>query len=89
MKLKLIERAWLSYLARVVPKNAGPEQVKGSRQAFYSGATILFSILTSEQFFDKGETETVDDLAKMQMIQDEVDTFGAEIDLAVLNIRKH
>lgn len=90
--MKLLGRAWESYLSMVIPKDAGPVQIKETRQAFYSGATILFSILTSEQFFDEGEAETVDDLAKMKMIQDEVDAFGVELDLAVLDIlgiKKH
>ena len=90
--MKLIDRAWRSFLADVVPGDASSTQIKETRQAFYCGASVLFSILLSEQFFDEGETETVDDLAKMAMIQDEVDAFGAELDLAVLDklgIKKH
>ena len=90
--MKLLERAWESYLSIVISKDAGPLQIKETRQAFYSGATILFSVLTSEQFFDEGEAETIEDMAKMKMIQDELDAFGVELDLAVLDIldiKKH
>lgn len=87
--MKLIERTWASYMADVMPKDAGALQIKETRQAFYCGAAVLFTAMTSELFFDEGPTDTPNDIAKMQMIQDEVDAFGAEIDLAVLGIRKH
>lgn len=91
--MKVIERAWRTYLAGVVPKDAGPAQLAETRQAFYAGASILFSVMTGEHFFDddgKGGIDPAgDDIAKMQAIQDEIDAFGAELDLAVLGIRRH
>ena len=87
--MKVIERSWRSYLASVMPKDAGETQIKETRQAFYSGAAILFTTMTSELFFDEGVQETADDIEKMIQIQKEVDAFGAELDLAVLGIRRH
>ena len=94
--MKIIERAWQSYLRGVVPKDASNLQIKETRRAFYSGSAILFSVMTGAHFFDDAgpagpadPDPTDDDLLTMQMIQDEVDAFGAELDLAVLGIRKH
>lgn len=87
--VKVIERSWNSYRAMVIPNGAGPEEIKETRQAFYSGAAVLFTTMTSQLFFDEGVEETPDDIAKVQAIADEVQAFGAEIDLAVLGIRRH
>ena len=91
--MEVIKRAWKGYRATVMPKGASQRQVNETRLAFYAGASVLFATMTSEHFFDdEGEGDidpTGDDLAKMQAIQDEVDGFGAELDLAVLGIRRH
>ncbi|TFH40740.1 MAG: hypothetical protein E4H01_16075, partial [Lysobacterales bacterium] len=79
--MKLIERAWQSYRVNVVPHDAGEVQLKETRNAFYAGAAILFTTLTSETFLDDdggGSIDpTIDDLLKMEMIQEEIDEFGA------------
>lgn len=91
--MNVIERAWKSYRRHCVPKNASARQVKETRQAFYSGGAILFSTMTGQHFFDGFEENDIEptdnDLAKMQGIQDEIDRFGAELDLEVLGIRRH
>lgn len=91
--MKLIERAWKGFRRDCVPKNASPRQVKETRLAFYCGASVLFATMTSQHFFDDDGTGEIDpsddDLAKMQAIQDEIDTFGVELDMAVLGVRRH
>lgn len=85
--MKLIEKWWLSYKA-VLPKNASQVQISETRQAFYAGAAILFTDLTTSGL-DEGDDPTDDDLAKMQGIQDEIDAFGVDLDLSVLGVRRH
>ena len=89
--MKLIRRMWLSYEKNVMPKDAELTQMKETRQAFYSGAAVLFAILTGKEFLDDhGDIEPTEmDLQKMNDIQEEVDVFGAELDLELLGIRKH
>jgi hypothetical protein len=84
--MKLIENAWQSYKAAVVPADAGADQIRDTRLAFFSGASILFASLTSTDLLEGIGTDDIDptdaDLAVMDDIQAEVDQFGAELDLA-------
>ena len=41
---KLIEAAWEKYREMAVPAGAGETQVAETRQAFYSGVTVLFTV---------------------------------------------
>lgn len=88
MSEKLMKQAWESYRKMVVPNYASSVQVTETRQAFYSGASILFSMLTGP-LLDEGDDPTDADLQKMADLQIEFDTFGAELDLKVLGIIKH
>jgi hypothetical protein len=45
-KTGLIERGWLQYAERVLPKNAPKIQVQESRRVWYASAAHLFSALT-------------------------------------------
>jgi hypothetical protein len=90
----IINNAWLSYRANVMPKHAGTIQVMETRQAFFAGAATLFATITGESFLDgdpgDGDIEpTKMDLAKMEAIQDEINVFGAELDLKILRPEKH
>jgi hypothetical protein len=89
----IINNAWLSYRANVMPKHAGTIQVMETRQAFFAGAAILFTALTGPMLDGEpgdGDIEPTEmDLAKMQEIQDEIDKFGAELDLKILRPEKH
>ena len=93
-KREMIASAWQGFAKMVVPKDASQEQIDDTRRAFYSGAAVLFSIITGEKFFDglpgDGDIEpTGADLEKMNDLQDEIDAFGAELDQAVFGIRRH
>ncbi len=89
----IINNAWLSYRANVMPKHAGTVQVEETRQAFFAGASILFTALTGPMLDGEPGDDDIEptemDLAKMQGIQDEIERFGAELDLAVLKPSKH
>jgi hypothetical protein len=38
-----IAAMWEGYRSHCVPKDAGPEQVSQTRQAFYAGATVILA----------------------------------------------
>lgn len=73
-----IARGWKSYRRLVVPADASETQVAETRQAFFSGAAILFeSIMLA---LDPGEDPTDADLSMMENIQAELDAFGHTLD---------
>ena len=76
--MKYIEDQWNSYRAMCVPKDASEVQVKETKQAFYAGASILFTFLM--QTLDGGTEETAADLQKMADLQAEIDAFGHSMD---------
>ncbi|MGI9251162.1 MAG: hypothetical protein ACR2PR_08190 [Pseudohongiellaceae bacterium] len=81
---KPIAKLWAGYEAAVMPKDAGPVQREETRQAFFAGACSLWALMQGDQFFDQdsdGLDPTADDMASMMALQEEVDTFGAELDL--------
>ena len=71
--MKRIERQWLLFRALIVSKGAGPNQIEGSRVAFYAGAGAMwgqiFSLLDSEAEATEG------DLVKLDELQQELDEF--------------
>lgn len=71
----------------VIPEDASPVQIKETRQAFYSGAAILFSVLMMD--LDEDHEPTDEDMQKMADLQNEIDAFGQEIDADLLGIRRH
>lgn len=85
--MKYIERGWESYMKYVMPKDAPPVQVKETRQAFYSGAAVLFWTLMMD--LDEDHEPTDEDLQKMENLQKEIDAFGQQLDFELLGIRRH
>ncbi len=79
--MKLIENAWLSYRREVVPADAGPGRVKETRYAFYGGAMALFRSIMA--ILEPGAEPTAKDLAVMASIQNELHSFGAEVEAAL------
>lgn len=67
--------AWDSYLAKVVPDDAGPTQVMETKMAFYAGASIIMHM------FHRAE-EVSDDVAEtiMSNMMEELDLFFASDD---------
>lgn len=82
----IIEDGWNSYLNHVVPKDAPPIQVKETKQAFYSGASVLFYKILN--ILDPGEEPTEKDLMVMDDIKAEIDRFGERLDKDVLGLDK-
>lgn len=42
-----VRDAWLEYRAKVIPRDAGPNQVRETRIAFYAGAATMFATMTA------------------------------------------
>ena len=73
----MINEAWLSYEAEVIPANAPEVQRSESRRAFYAGARTVFDGLVSG-VSEEGTTEA--DLAMMDSIKSELDQFLKDIE---------
>jgi len=70
---KLIEAGWVGYQLMVLPKGASEIQVNECRLAFFAGAQHLFgSIMT---VLDAGDEPTDDDMARMDLIDRELEEF--------------
>jgi len=85
--VKYIKRGWESYLKYVMPDGASSVQTKETRQAFYSGAAVLFWTLMIA--LDEDHEPTDDDMRKMEDLQNEIDAFGQQLDFDLLGIRRH
>lgn len=72
-----IEAEWQKYLKQVVPQDAGPAQVQGSRFAFYAGATSLFGILMN--VLDPGAEPTHADLRAVDELHEEIQGHLSEV----------
>jgi hypothetical protein len=70
---KIIEAGWLGLRLLSIPQNAPEIQVTEMRQAFFAGAQHLFSSILS--ILDPGSEPTERDLARMSLIDAELQTF--------------
>lgn len=77
---RMIEAGWQGYRKILVESGAGETQLKETRQAYFSGAAILFQTIMSA--LDQGEdTEPTDaDMALMDDIEKELAEFGQQLD---------
>ena len=75
-----IQRLWETYQEMVLPKDASPTQVTETRQAFFAGASSLFTMMTGQSFFSESEDPTGMDEAKMYQLQMEINEFGRRLD---------
>lgn len=70
---KLVEAGWISLRIAAVPLDASAVQLEETRNAFFAGAHHLFnSIMT---ILDPDAEPTDADLARMSMINDELQSF--------------
>lgn len=76
---KPIADGWRSYRELVIPTEASATQLTESKQAFYAGATLLFTTMMRSLSKDDSEA-TPADLQFLDAIQAEIDAFGQEID---------
>lgn len=77
-KFVSIEHGWKSYRRAVIPKGASRVQVSECRQAFFSGALILFQGIMGS--LDEGDEPTEDEMARLDRIDEELSRFGQQVD---------
>lgn len=85
--MKFIEAKWQSYRKLVVPPDASETQVRETRQAFYAGASIIFTGLMF--IMDAGDEPTDADMKRMMDIQNEINAFGQELDKRAFGAQEH
>jgi hypothetical protein len=76
---RLIEAGWVAMRLLAVPLDAPAVQLNEMRQAFMAGAQHLFSSIMT--ILDPGADPTTADLRRMELISDELETFGKEMEL--------
>ena len=76
---RLIEAGWVAMRLLAVPLDAPAVQLNEMRQAFMAGAQHLFSSIMT--ILDPGADPTTTDLRRMELISDELETFGKEMEL--------
>lgn len=77
-----IAAAWRSYRELVLPRTIAPGMRDDLQLAFFAGAaTLFYSIIAT---LDEGEEPTEADLARMDAINNEIETFAKSFDSEVL-----
>lgn len=79
---KFIEACWLTYQDLVINPGAGPNQTHETRQAFFSGAAVLFSGIMEKLDKDVEPAKRV--IEFIDGVQAEIDAFGALGNLATI-----
>lgn len=69
----MIEKAWESFAANVIPPNASDIQRREMKRSFYAGAAVLLELQMS--ILDPGTEPTEKDLAVMDRIADELKAY--------------
>jgi hypothetical protein len=88
--MKYIKQGWDSYHKLVVPLDASSVQVSETKQAFYSGAAILFQALMLTLDPGDGTIEpTEEDMQRVSDLQAEIDEFGQMLDKKMFKIPEH
>ncbi len=82
-----IKDGWDSYQEMVVPIDAPDVQIAETKQAFYSGAAILFHTIMLG--LEGGDEATDADMQWMQDLQNEIDAFGQQLDCKILGFTQH
>ena len=81
IKYPSVEKAWQSYRDLVLANRISDDQRTECRLAFWAGASVLFNIMIN--MLDDDHEPTAADLAKMDVLNNEIDkfckTFDAEI----------
>ncbi len=78
-KGKIIEAGWIGLRLAAIPLDAPAIQLEEMRGAFFAGAQHLFSSMMA--IMDPGEEPTEDDLARLSLIQNELDNFIQQFEL--------
>jgi len=77
---KLIEAGWVAMRLAVIPLDAPAIQLQEMRRAYMLGAQHLFTSMMG--MLDPGPDETPDDIRRMELIAQELDTFRDEMLMA-------
>ncbi len=72
----MINEAWLSYAAEVIPANAPEGKYPESRHAFYAGARAAFDGIVTTM---AGAGSDANNLAMMETLQDELRKFAQDV----------
>lgn len=75
---KRIATLFEGYRDMVIPADAGPVQVNECRQAFFAGATALFTLMMHS--VEDGDEVTENEMATMEEIDAELREFGQQFD---------
>lgn len=75
---KYIDAGWRRFAEIAMPPTAGPVQVDETRQAFFAGASLLFTAIT--RGMSAGRKARPDDMAMISDIEEEVAEFGRTLD---------
>jgi hypothetical protein len=82
MSERWIERGWESYRRVVVDQHASDMQIAELRQAYFSGAAVLFETIT--RTLDPGDEATEADMERMDDLLAELTEFGQQLDTRYL-----
>lgn len=77
MAVQPIAKEWAEYCKQVVPKEAGYNQVKETKRAFFSGANALFHVIIKR--LEPGQDATEADLKFMDSVDAELKQFLKDI----------
>jgi hypothetical protein len=78
---KLIEAGWVSLRLAAIPLNAPAVQLDNMRMAFMAGAQHLFASMIG--MMDPEPDETPDDMRRMDLIHQELESYRKELELMV------
>ena len=75
--MKTVSDYYDSYSKDVIPRDAGPSQLRETRAAFYSGAMTMFTMMN-----DVGDVDDMDEAMKaLGAIHDEMEGFQKELEI--------
>ena len=72
-----VAKQWASYRESVMHPDAGVDQVRETRMAFYAGCEALFAVMMTA--FDPGPEPTEADMAVMEEVHQELQRFAVSI----------
>jgi hypothetical protein len=75
---KLIEAGWISLRIAAISSNAPQMQIDEMRNAFMAGAQHLFASIM--QMLEPGDELTENDMRRIDLIADELEAFGKDLD---------
>lgn len=77
----LIEAGWVGFRIAAMPQGASQAQITDTRYAFMAGAAHLFSSIMT--VLDPEAEITEDDMRRMDLIHQELEAFGKELEQVI------